>query len=130
MEALSAFIAAVPWGAVGPIPVRLTTHMADNDPAKRNQMSSDRQQAEIVARLAAMPALTPDVKYHHSKYDPLHMRYAYFELADGERLYVFERGLDIADLRSGKARDDSYILEFENVPAGLAPVLKLPPRPA
>ena len=76
-------------------------------------------------RLGVVGSVKPDVKYHSAKYDPLHMRYAYFQLDDGERLFVLERGLDIADQKSGKARDDSYILEFTSVPEGLAGVLKL-----
>lgn len=129
MDALSAFVEAVPWQASGEqIPVRLTTHVADNDPAKRNQLSSDAQRREILARLGIVPALRADIKFHFPKYDPIHMRFAYFQLDIGERLYVLERGLDVADQKTGKARDQSYILEFNAVPDGLESVLKLPRR--
>ncbi len=129
MNALSAFVGAVPWGTSSePIPIRLTTHLTDNDPAKRYQLTADVQRQEILRRLGAVPALKPDLKFHYPKYNPLHMRYAYFQLEEGERLYVLERGLDVADQRSGKARDDSYILEFASVPEGLGPVLKIPPK--
>ncbi|MDB5308650.1 MAG: box helicase [Gemmataceae bacterium] len=129
MDALSAFVKAVPWGTGGPIPVRLTTHMTENDPTKRYQLSPDEQRRQLQTRLGYVPAVKPDIKFHSPKYDPLHMRYAYFQLEDGERLYVLERGLDVADQRSGKARDDSYILEFATVPDGLTGVLKLSAMP-
>jgi hypothetical protein len=125
MEALTAFVKAVPWGSSGPIAVRLTTHMTENDPTKRFQLSPDEQRRQLESRLGAIPGAKPEIKFRSSKYDPLHMRYAYFQLEGGERLYVLERGLDVADPRGGKARDDSYILEFATVPDTLADVLKL-----
>jgi hypothetical protein len=39
--------------------------------------------------------------------------------------YVLERGLDVADPRGGKVRDESYIPEFATVPTTLSDVLKL-----
>jgi hypothetical protein len=126
MEALSAFVGAVQWGpGDGSIPLRLATHMTDNDPTKRHHLSVDEQRRQLSTRLGACPAIKPEIRFHSPKYDPLHMRYAYFKLADGERLFVLERGLDVADQRSGKARDDSYVLEFNTVPEGLSEVLKL-----
>jgi hypothetical protein len=126
MDALSAFVKAVPWGSGVPIALRLTTHMTENDPTKRHQLSPDEQRRQLETRLGAVSGAKPEIKFRSSKYDPLHMRYAYFQLEDGERLYVLERGLDVADPRSGKARDDSYILEFRTVPDGLGDVFKLP----
>jgi hypothetical protein len=54
------------------------------------------------------------------------MRFIVLTLADGRRLlYLLERGLDIEDPKGGKAREDSYILEFRDIPAEIAPLLGL-----
>jgi hypothetical protein len=126
MDAFSAFLRAVPWGHGDTIPIQLKTHLTDNDPTKRSHLTVAEQQKQLFTRLSSVPSVKPEIKFHSSKYDPLHMRYTYFRLNDGERLFVLERGFDVADQRSGKARDDSYILEFATVPDGLAEVLKLP----
>jgi hypothetical protein len=127
MASLAAFLQAVPWGrGDAPVPIRLLTHMTDNDPSKRFHLSVDEQRRQIDASLRGVPRLVPDIRYNSPKYDPIHMRYAYFRLTDGERLYVLERGLDIADPRTGLARDASYILEFVTIPDVLRDVLRLP----
>ena len=36
---------------------------------------------------------------------------------------MFERGLDMKDPRTGKSRGDSYVLEFNDVPAALKGIL-------
>ncbi len=123
MEALGRFLVAVPWEPDGEVPIRVVTHMADGDPQKRHQFTAARQRSELEARLKAVPEAQPDLQLRHPRYAPLHMRFAHFRLADGERLYVFERGLDIADPRSGTARGDSYALEFDPVPLEFKAVL-------
>jgi hypothetical protein len=122
MDALSAFLAAVAWPTG--VPFRLHTHMTENDPSKRNQLSPDRQRAEIEQRVkAAGPAL--ELRLHHPRYSRLHMRYAHVRLGDGERLYLLERGLDMADPRTGRTFTDSYILELTTVPPELKQALGL-----
>lgn len=119
LAALSDVLAAVPWGPAGdPIPFRLTTHLADNDPGKRFQLRSDEQSREIRRRLAAIPRLRPEDRYQAARYNPLHARYVYFELADGERLYMLERGLDVADPRTGKPRTASLVTATELTQCG------------
>lgn len=116
MEALGRFLAAVPWADSG-VSVKLVSQLADGDPQKRDQLPPPRQRAELEARGRKVGGATVVVDLRERRFHPLHMRYARFRLTDGERLYVFERGLDIADPRSGTARGDSYVLEFDRVPS-------------
>jgi hypothetical protein len=127
MKCLAHFLTAIPWDAAGrKVPFRLLTHLSDSDPRDRDQLTAPRQQQEITKCLAALRHLEPKVDYRSKKYAPLHMRYAFFALDGGEeRLFVFERGLDMEDPRTGKARGDSYVLEFETVPTALKGILML-----
>ena len=69
------------------------------------------------ARLSSVLAIKPHLDRRYWKYNPLHMRYALFELDKGRQvLYILERGLDMEDPRTGKARGDTYVLEFSEVP--------------
>lgn len=73
--------------------------------------------------VAASRARLP-VDLHHPFHGHLHMRYARFDLSGGgERLFIFERGLDMANPRDGMARGDSYVLEFARVPKELATLI-------
>lgn len=127
MKCLADFLAAVPWQAAGvKTPFRLLTHLSESNPRDQDQFSLVRQKQEIDRCLAASNRLEPKVDYRSKKYAPLHMRYAYFALdRGGERLYIFERGLDMEDPRTGKSRGDSYVLEFKEVPPALKSILVL-----
>jgi hypothetical protein len=125
MKCLSDFLNAIPWHTADhKVPFRLLTHLSDPSPRDRDQFTVARQQQEITKILAASGHLVPKVDYRSKKYAPLHMRYAYFGLdGDGERLFIFERGLDMEDPRTGKTRGSSYVLEFNNVPQALKGIL-------
>lgn len=125
MDALSAALAAVPWGQGGPNPFRVDTHMTDGDPNKQHHLPPADQRAVLAHRLGAVGRLRPDLRFHHPKYDPLHMRFLHLRLADGERLYVFERGLDLTDPRTRRARADSYVIEFSAIPTELRQAMRL-----
>jgi hypothetical protein len=127
MNCFSAFLASAPWPTADEmIPLQLTTQLADNDPRKKDQLSTDRQKAEFEARVARYPILRLELNRRHPKYSPIHMRFIHFLLADGERrLFILERGLDITDPKTGVARDDSYFLEFADPPPELATVMNL-----
>jgi hypothetical protein len=127
MKCLANFLVAVPWyTAGGKVPFRVLTHLSDSDPRDREQFTAAQQQQEITKCLAASAHLEPKVEYQSKKYAPLHMRYAHFVLdGGGERLFMFERGLDMEDPRTGKSRGDSYVLEFNNVPQNLKGILVL-----
>ena len=54
------------------------------------------------------------------------MRFIVFTFEGGRlALYILERGLDIEDPKTGRARNETYILEFAGVPAELASLLGL-----
>jgi hypothetical protein len=127
MKCLADFVAAVPWPAGGAkVPFRLLTHLSDSDPGERDQLTATRQQQEIMRSLSQPGCLEPKIDYCYRKYAPLHMRYAYFSLdGNSERLYMFERGLDMEDPKTGSARAESYVLEFREVPQSLKGVLAL-----
>ena len=81
---------------------------------------------ELAKAFTPYPVLAPDFHLVRRWPRPLHMRFIVLTLADGRRLlYLLERGLDIEDPKGGKARLDSYILEFQDVPAEIAPLLGL-----
>ena len=127
MKCLADFLAAVPWPGSGEkVPFRLLTHLSDADPRDRDQLTAMRQQQEITRCLSRPGCLDCKVEYRYRKYAPLHMRYAHFIL-DGtsERLFMFERGLDMEDMRTGKARGETYVLEFRQVPESLKGILAL-----
>jgi hypothetical protein len=106
------------------VPFRLLTHLSESDPRDREQLNSLKQQQEITNSLAAPSHLEPKVDYRSKKYAPLHMRYAYFALdSDSERLFIFERGLDMEDPKTGKSRGSSYVLEFKTVPQAFKGIL-------
>lgn len=130
MKCLADFLAAVPWPTAGvKVPFRLLTHLSESDPRDRDQFSVVRQKQEIDRCLAASNQLDPQVDYRSKKYAPLHMRYAYFAFErGGEKLYMFERGLDMEDPKTGKSRGDSYVLEFHEVPPSLKGILGLATR--
>jgi hypothetical protein len=125
IKCLVDFLAAVPWHpASGKVPFRLVTHLSDSNPKSRDQLTAPRQQQEVAKCLAASGHVEPKVEYRSKKYAPLHMRYAYFALDGGEeRLFMFERGLDMEDPRTGGSRSDSYVLEFKTVPQALKGIL-------
>jgi superfamily II DNA or RNA helicase len=125
MKCLSDFLHAMPWQPVGTtIPLRLVTQMSDSDPRQRDLLSAAKQQQEINGRLAAIGILSPNVEYRYRKYHPLHMRYALFKLEGDEKLlYIFERGLDIEDPRTGMARADTFVLEFPEIPTSFRALL-------
>jgi len=125
MKCLSDFLKAVPWHALGPtIPLRLVTQMSDSDPRQKDLLTAAKQQQEINSRLATVGTLSPKVEYRYRKYHPLHMRYALFELEGDEKLlYIFERGLDIEDPRTGTARADTFVLAFPEIPSSFRALL-------
>jgi hypothetical protein len=125
MKCLGDFLQALPWQPAGTtIPLRVVTQMSDSDPRQRDLLTATKQQKEINARLAAVGVLTPKVEYRYRKYHPLHMRYALFELeGDESLLFIFERGLDIEDPRTGTARGDTFVLEFPEIPTSFRALL-------
>jgi hypothetical protein len=125
MKCLGDFLQALPWQPVGTaIPLRVVTQMSDSDPRQRELLTAVKQQQEINARLASVAVLSAKVEYRYRKYHPLHMRYALFELQGEEKLlYIFERGLDIEDPRTGLARADTFVLEFPEVPTSFRALL-------
>jgi hypothetical protein len=125
MKCLGDFLQALSWQPAGTtIPLRVVTQMSDSDPRQKDLLTAVKQQQEINARLAAVGVLTPKVEYRYRKYHPLHMRYALFELEGDEKLlYIFERGLDIEDPRTGMARADTFVLEFPEIPASFRALL-------
>lgn len=122
MAALDRFLAAVPWADDG-VSVRVVAQLADGDPRKPDQLTPSRQRSELTTRAQKVAGGNAVVDLRERRFTPLHMRFAHFRLTDGERLYVFERGLDIADPRSGTARADGYVLEFHPIPPELRRVL-------
>jgi hypothetical protein len=126
IKCLTDFLTAIPWQTGGTkMPFRLLTHLPDANSRDRDQLSIVRQKQEIDRCLAALN-VEPKVDYRSKKYAPLHMRYMYFGLeGGGERLYIFERGLDMEDPRTGKSRGDSFVLEFNEVPQTLRGILVL-----
>jgi hypothetical protein len=71
-----------------------------------------------------VPAIRPTVDLRLRRYRPLHVRYALFRRTDGgARRYVLERGFDMADPKDGKARADTFVLEFRDVPPELRGLL-------
>jgi hypothetical protein len=125
IKCLANFLAAIPWQRVsGKVPFRLLTHLSDSDPRNRDQLTTSRQQQEIAKCLATLSHLEPKVEYRSKKYAPLHMRYAYFTLEEGgQRIFLFERGLDMEDPWTGKSRGNSYVLEFADLPNALKGIL-------
>ena len=53
----------------------------------------------------------------------MRMMYARFCVAAGERLLIFEPGLDMTDPKDGQSRGESYVLEFASVLKGLEALL-------
>jgi DEAD/DEAH box helicase/Domain of unknown function (DUF1998)/Helicase conserved C-terminal domain len=126
MKCFEAFLRSNAWQcADSSIPFRLITQLSDSDPRNRDQLTSLQQEQELNARFGAASAtIKPDIDRRYWKYSPLHMRYALFELdQDRKVLYILERGLDMEDPRTGKARGDTYVLEFPEVPRSFQPLL-------
>ena len=125
MKCLAKFLQAIPWPAGGEqTRFKLITQLSDSDPRERNLLTSTQQKQEIENRLAAIGALKPTVEFRYRKYHPLHMRFVHFGFVDGEeRLYILERGLDIEDPRSEKARANTFVLEFPSVSKAMADLL-------
>ncbi len=125
---LTIFLNHVPWDvSTQPIPFQLITHMTENDPSKKDYLDMVRQKEQLKACLERLPNVLPQVLLRSPKYQPIHMRYAYFKFQCGEeRLYLMERGLDIAEPKTRLARNDSYILEFRDIPAELRRLTQAP----
>lgn len=130
IDCLGDFLAAVAWRTnADKIPFRIVTHMSDpnpRDPRDRDLLPATKQPLEIRRKLGAYPILSPDLRFQHKRYNPLHMRFAFFALGDGrELLYILERGLDLRDPKTGKARGSSYVIEFREIPPELRDLLHL-----
>jgi hypothetical protein len=130
LKCLEDFLAAIPWPpAAGQIPFKLVTHLAERDPTRsgdRDVLATARQRPELEAKFAAHPALAPEFDIRRRTSRPLHMRYVFFTLGGGAKLlYIMERGLDMEDPRTHKARGDSYVLEFAELPVELNILLRL-----
>ncbi len=126
---LKEFLTALALPAGTRCPFKVITHMADPNPRELREpgvLTSQQQKQVLQAMLAEHTALDSEIKFQHRRYSPLHMCYAYFTLDEANRaLFCFERGLDMKDETTGKARGDSYILEFSPVPVDLVTLLQL-----
>jgi hypothetical protein len=127
LKCLKDFLGAIPWRpADGVIPFRLITHLSEPEPKDTHMVPTAQHRGELAKAFATHPSLAPDFQLVRRWPRPLHMRFIVLTLADGRRLlYLLERGLDIEDPKGGKARQDSYILEFRDIPAEIAPLLGL-----
>ena len=127
LKCLGDFLAAVPWPSSGEIPVRIRTHLAEPEPQDRSGTIPTREHlGALEAVFAGFPALRPSCELIRRRPRPIHMRYIVFTHEGGrQELYVLERGLDIENPRDGKAREDSYVLEFPSLPEEFAPLLGL-----
>ena len=127
MNCLAKFLNAVTWQPVGEtLSLKLVTQLSDSNPRERDLLTSTQQKQEIDTRLASISTVKPSVEFRYWKHSPLHMRFIHFVLDGGDaRLYILERGLDIEDPRSGKARADTFVLEFQDIPEALAGILGL-----
>ena len=98
--------------------------MADGDPRKQDHLTPAAQRAELEARLRNAGGLNPTLEIRHPFHGRVHMRYVRLGLSGGgERLFIFERGLDMADPKDGKSRGDSFVLEFSSIPNGIASLI-------
>jgi hypothetical protein len=127
LKCLKDFLRAVPWRPADKvIPFRLVTHLSEPEPSAKQAIPTPQHRGELNQAFAAHPALAPEILLARRFPRPLHMRYVVMTLADGRRLlYLLERGLDIEDPKTGAARQDTYVLEFQEVPAEIAPLLGL-----
>jgi hypothetical protein len=125
MKCFGDFLAGLAWLPAGAsVPFRLITQLSDSDPRQRDQLTAGQQEQELQAKLKQVSTLAPQIDRRYWKYSPLHMRYALFQTEGGRNiLYVLERGLDMEDPRTGKARGDTYVLEFPEVPRSFQPLL-------
>jgi hypothetical protein len=125
MKCFGDFLAGLAWLPAGSsVPFRLITQLSDSDPRQRDQLTAGQQEQELQAKLKQVSTLAPQIDRRYWKYSPLHMRYALFQTEGGRNiLYVLERGLDMEDPRTGKARGDTYVLEFPEVPRSFQPLL-------
>ncbi|MBL8821327.1 MAG: DEAD/DEAH box helicase [Planctomycetia bacterium] len=121
INALLQFLTSIPWTRGQPVKVTIVTQIADI--SKGDQFNAIDQKKKIEACLNVVPSVTGNVDILSAYYSPIHMRYAYFSVTNGENLYVLERGLDIIDPISKAARSNSYILEFDNIPRELRSIL-------
>jgi hypothetical protein len=127
LKCLDDFLRAVPWPSTGaPIPFEVRTQLSEPDLKDRYSIPTARHLTELKGHIGSYPALAPNILLQRKRHHALHMRFIVFAFVDGKRtLYILERGLDIEDPKSGRARNESYILEFPDVPADLVPLLGL-----
>jgi hypothetical protein len=108
------------------IPFEVRTHLSEPDLRDRLSIPTVSHLAELKGLFATYPCLAPNILLQRRRLHPIHMRFIIFRLEGGGRiLYILERGLDIEDTKSGRSRNETYILEFPDVPAELAPLLRL-----
>jgi hypothetical protein len=114
-----------PTGRSG-IPFELRTHLSEPDLKDRLSIPTVRHLPELKGLFESHPALVPNILLQRRRLHALHMRFIVFTIEGGRRnLYILERGLDIEDPKTGRARGETYILEFAGVPIELAPLLGL-----
>jgi hypothetical protein len=107
-------------------PRRSTGTSRPPDMKDRYSIPTARHLTELKGHFGSYPTLAPNILLQRKRHHALHMRFIVFAFVDGNRtLYILERGLDIEDPKSGRARNQSYILEFPDVPDDLAPLLGL-----
>jgi hypothetical protein len=126
LKCLDDFLRAVPWPSTGAtIPFEIRTQLSEPDLKDRYSIPTARHLTELKGHFGSYPTLAPNILLQ-KRLHALHMRFIVFAFVDGNRtLYILERGLDIEDPKSGRARNQSYILEFPGVPDDLAPLLGL-----
>jgi hypothetical protein len=102
----------------GQVPFHLITQMSEGDPRRMtpDTIPPADHRAELTEAFALFPMFDLRLELCHRRSRPLHMRFVVFIGEDGsERSYLLERGLDLADPRTGRARGDSWVLEMDGV---------------
>jgi hypothetical protein len=118
LNVLHAFVKAI--GCTQPpesVPFSLSTYLSNPGPGERDVIAAVDHRPRIQAVFEASSPYKTIINLL-GRSSPIHMRYAWFRLVDGgERFYLFERGLDMVDQRTGNARTNSVVMEFRSVPA-------------
>jgi len=126
-KCLRNFLQAIQWqSSDGSVPCVLRTHLSEPELRDNQSIPTARHLDELKKVFIPFPILSPKIDLSRRKIRPLHMRFVAFTLDAGRcLLYILERGFDIEDPTSGVARNDSYLLEFPDVPSELAPLIGL-----
>jgi hypothetical protein len=127
LRCLREFLTAVAATQSGSkIQFKLITQLADADPRRSSPDTippADHRTA-LVQVFQDFPVFDLQLQLCHRRHHPLHMRFTVFTADGGEqRTYVLERGLDLVDGATGRARGDSFVLEFAGLPEELRSLL-------